>query len=270
MHSERIDERLYSVARGDGSVEAWCTVRLPFEPKGWLRDYRSELQSALRSTDAAPAGVLYAEYSAPDAAYADLENVLLYNVGSGCYSHLAHRGIVCRRLPSADHLHHVRYASVEPTEITMPRGPTLATAQLAAMPSGNTPAHWWAAFRERLQTPGGTPHAGEFGVRAEVGSAWRRTLAPSVKTMLDGLVAALHVHDGSERDHVSVALSEVGEGEVLWELLNDPAIAIFGQRRLVRSHGSKIAWNPADERCGYIEVLRGSGKDAVTVAIFAL
>lgn len=177
--------------------------------------------------------------AAPDVAHADLENVLLYNLGSGCYSHLAHQGIVCRRRPGTDHLHHVRYASVEPTEVTMTAGLTLATAQLDALPSGNTPSHWWAALRGRLRTTGDTPYAGEFGVRAELGSAWRRTLAPSVKPMLDGLVAALHVHDGSERDRATAALCEVGAGDARWELLNDPAGVALGRRRLVRSHRSK-------------------------------
>jgi len=264
-----MEQRPYSVTRGDGSVDAWSTVRLPFEPKGWLLDYRSELQNALRSTKATPTSVLYAEYSAPDAAFADLENVLLYNVGSGSYSHLAHRGIICRRRPTADHLHHVTYASIESTDVDVATGPVLATTRLADAPSGST-AHWWAAFRNQLHTDGNTLYHGEFGVRAEVGSAWRRSLAPSVKALLDGLIAALHVHDGSERDHVTAALSDVGDGGLLWELLNDPALAIFGPRRLVRPHGPRIAWNPADERCGYIEVIRGRKKDALTVTIVAL
>ncbi|MDZ5621621.1 hypothetical protein [Nocardioides bizhenqiangii] len=265
-----MEQRLYSVTHGDGRVQAWSSVRLPFEPKGWLRDYRSELQGALRATRATATSVLYAEYAAPDAAFADLENVLLYNVGSGCYSHLARRGIICRRMPSGDHLHHVTYASIESTDVIAPTGPVLAAARLVDTPSGGTPAHWWAAFRQHLHVPGRAPYVGVFGVRAEVGLAWRRTLAPSVKALLDGLVSALHVHDGSEHDHVTTALSEVGDGELLWALLNDPAIAIFGQRRLVRPHGPKIAWNPADERCGYIEVVRGTKDDPVTVTIVAL
>ncbi len=85
LHSELVEHHPYSVTRADERVDAWSAVRLPFEPKGWLRDYRSELQSALRSMKATSTSVLYAEYAAPDAAFADLENVLLYNVGSGCY-----------------------------------------------------------------------------------------------------------------------------------------------------------------------------------------
>lgn len=270
LHSERMEQRLYSVTHDGGRVHAWSTVRLPFEPKGWLRDYRSELQGAIRSMRARPTSVLYAEYAAPAASFADLENVLLYNIGSGCYSHLARRGIICRRIPSGDHLHHVTYASIESTDVLAPTGRVLATTRLAEIPTDGSPAQWWAAFRHHLQVRGRAPHEGDFAVRAEVGLAWQRGLAPAVKALLDGLISALHVHDGSDHDHVAAALSDVGDGELLWELLNDPAIAILGRRRLVRRHGPNIAWNPADERCGYIEVVRGTEEEALTAAIVAL
>lgn len=260
----------YSVTRTDGRVDAWSAVRLPFEPKGWLREYRSELQSALRSMKAPSTSVLYAEYAAPDASFADLENVLLYNVGSGCYSHLARRGLVCRRTPSVDHLHHVTYASIEPTDVTTPHGPVLANGRLADTPPGDTPAYWWAAFRRAVETRVNLPIDGEFGVLAEVGSTWRRSLAPSIKAPLDGLIAALHVHDGSQVEHVTAALNDIGDGALLWDMLNDPGTAIFGRRRLVCPHGQGIAWNPADERCGYFAFVRGTGQDAITFAIVAL
>ena len=270
LQSERVDDHSYSVTRADRRVDGWSTTRLPYEPKGWLRDYRSELQSALRSMQASSTSVLYAEYAAPDPAFADLENVLLYNIGSGCYSHLARNGLVCRRTSSADHLHHVTYASIESADVTPPTGRILATSRLPDPPLAGTPAHWWLAFRRHLHTTANTPYDGEFGILAEVGSAWRRSLAPSVKAVLDGLIAALHVHDGSQCGHVTAALRDVGDGEHLWELLNDPGIAILGRRRLVRPHGLKIAWNPADERCSHFAFLRGPQQSALTVTIVAM
>lgn len=270
LHAERMEQPLYDVASGDQRVEAWSSTRLPFEPKGWLRDYRNDLQTALRSMKATSTSVLYAAYATPDDGFADLENVLLYNVGSGCYAHLARRGIICRRTRSTDGLHHVQYISTEPTGVTVPTGQVLATAQLADMPSGSTPAHWWASFRNNLEPLVRTPYEGEFAIKAEVGSAWQRDLPPSVKALLDGLIAALHVHDGSGYDHVVAALSDIGDGGRLWALLNDPEIAIFGPRRLVRPHGPRIAWNPADERCGYFELVRVSRSGALTATILEL
>jgi hypothetical protein len=265
-----MEQRLYSVRYDDTHVEAWSRKRLPFEPKGWLHDYRRELQTALRSMTATPTSVLYAEYGTPGEGLADLENVLLYNLGSGCYAHLAELGIVCRRTPSFDGLHRLRYTTMEPADVTIPSGKILAAAQLVEMPSGGTPAHWWAAFSEHLEVRDDMLYEGEFAIRAAVGSAWKRSLAPSVKSFLDGLIAALHVHDGSGREHLTAALNDIGEGDRLWELLNDPAKALFGRRRLARPHGQRIAWNPADERCGYFEVVRGTLPGALTVTVLDL
>lgn len=270
LHADYMQQPSYFVAGTDKRVEAWSEARLPFEPKGWLHDYRNELQGALRSMTATSTSILYGEYATPDEEFADLENVLLYNLGSGCYAHLARRGIVCRRTSSTDNLHHLRYTSTEPTAVIASTGQVLATAQVTDTPTRSTPAHWWAAFRKHLETPAGTLYEGEFGIKADVGLAWSRELAPSVKALLDGLIAALHVHDGSERDHVTAALSDVGQAEPVWALLNDPEHAVLGRRRLVRPHGPRIAWNPADERCGYFELIRGTQREAVTVTISAL
>ena len=162
---------------------------------------------------------------------------------------------------------------MEPSDVAAPTGQVLAAARHAEVPGGSTAAQWWSAFREQLkmQGPAGALHEGEFGIRAEFGSVWsHRELAPAIKSLLDGFIAALHVHDGSGRDHVTAALNAVGDGECLWNLLNESEIAILGRRRLVRPHESKLAWNPANERCGFFEVTRTTQHDALTVTIYAL
>jgi len=262
--------RLYAVVGDESRVEAWSTVRLPFEPKGWLREYRSELQNALRSMRATAGSLLYAEYAPPEPAFVDLENVLLYNIGSGCYSHLAREGVICRRTLSNDGLHHVSYVSTEETALLVPSGTIIARGQLTSMPIRNAPAHWWFSFRRQLEADGNRPFAGQFGVVADAGLAWRGGLAPSVKSLLDGLVAALHVHDGSHHERVVSALNDLGDGERLWGLLNNREIAVLGERRLARPHGDKIAWNPADERCGHFALVRRDRAGALAVAVVAL
>lgn len=73
----------YEVSASREVVAAWSTRRLFFEPKGWQRDFRDDLRAALRGLTALSGSVLLAEYYAPDAEFADVENVLLYNVSSG-------------------------------------------------------------------------------------------------------------------------------------------------------------------------------------------
>jgi hypothetical protein len=69
----RMEQSPFLVTIDDQRVGAWSSVRLPFEPKGWVRDYRRQLQRALRSLAPSPTSVLYAEYGAPDGGFADLE-----------------------------------------------------------------------------------------------------------------------------------------------------------------------------------------------------
>lgn len=75
---------------GDRTVVAWSTRRLPFEPAGWLLEFRRTLRAAVTALEA-PAGTpLTAIYASADRSPCDVENVLVYNVGcairrpSGC------------------------------------------------------------------------------------------------------------------------------------------------------------------------------------------
>jgi hypothetical protein len=88
-----VRERPFAVIGDESGVDAWSTARLPSEPKGWLLELRNELRRSLRAMRATTSNVLYGEYAAPEPAFVDLENVLLYNVGSGCYSHLTTKGL---------------------------------------------------------------------------------------------------------------------------------------------------------------------------------
>ena len=44
---------------------ARSSLRLPFEPTGWLRDFRAELAAACRTLDAQPHDTLHAVYTSP-------------------------------------------------------------------------------------------------------------------------------------------------------------------------------------------------------------
>jgi hypothetical protein len=122
----------------------WSEVRLPFEPRGWQLHMRDELRLALRAL--APVGrpTLAARYDAPDDTFADLENVLLYNVGMAVFAPLIIGGLTCQRGRSRDGYHHVEYRLVAQS----PPPGEVPYAQIHAdlgtrLPS--TAGQWWAA-----------------------------------------------------------------------------------------------------------------------------
>jgi len=147
----------------------------------------------------------------------------------------------------------------------------LARVSLAESIRENTPLAWWAALRDRVQVEAREIHRGQFAIDVQLGKAYRGAgIASVIKPLLDGLVSALHSHDGSSHEVIAASLGDVGDAERLWRLLNDPAGAILGRRRLVRPHGSRTAWNPADELCGAFRVTRGNRQDVLTAVVAAM
>lgn len=266
-----MENRAFSIESFEREVRASSTFRLAFEPKGEQLQYRSQMRDALRTLRPSPYGVLEAEYATPDAAFADLENVLLYNLGSGCYSHLTtNNGLVCRRVRSEDDRHRVRYTVTDSPDCSSFEGDVVAHARLESDVPPYDPTSWWAALRPNRQVHSLEQFIGEFAITVEVGTQWNvRSAVSCLKPLLDGFVSSLHSHDGSDEHHVRRALLPVGPPGELWESLNSPDGSPLGQRRLVRPHKERIAWNPADERCSAFRVMATDHDDALTVVLTA-
>lgn len=258
----------FGVELAKDSVRAWNTTRLSFEPKGEQLVYRAQLRQALLDLKPSDSALLCAEYATPDSDFADLENVLLYNLGWRYYRHLAANGLVCRRIVSGDRLHHVVYHLRRPSSDAPFKGSAIARAVASkpAYPEG--PAGWWAAFRPAIHVLKAAQPVDEFTVTAEIGTGWNVSRAvSSLKPMLDGLISALHAHDGSNKDHIVRNLEHLSDPYEVWEALNNDDTAVLGQRRLVRPHGKGIAWNPADERCSAFRVVPGQRHEDVTITV---
>ena len=121
---------------GRREVELWSTRRLPFEPKGEALAMRQDLRAALRRLDAARGEVLHAVYASAEDGFADVENVLLYNVGASALARAGRAGVRFERsravpAPVGTSLaarHHHRYALRPPSAGSdcWRRGATLA------------------------------------------------------------------------------------------------------------------------------------------------
>jgi hypothetical protein len=241
----------YQVTVSDGSVEAWSRARLAFEPRGWQVDFRRDLRAALRQLPVGQGHGLSAKYLAAAPAAADLENVLLYNIGMASFGPLIAGGITCLRHRSTDSRHHVRYQVTR--AVPDPGGRQILgmiTADLgSALP--RSAGQWWAALRPH--TSAAFRRALGAAVTADVvltGPALTGVrLANLIKPMLDGLIACFHAHDGGNADGLRAGLAGLGPAPAVWELLTDPSTAVLGVRPLVRPYRDGIAWNPADDLC---------------------
>jgi hypothetical protein len=236
-------------------VDATSRLRLPYEPRGWLLDFRRDLGAACGSLHAKPGEVLHAVYSSPDRSLVDIENALTYNLGNSAIRAAAVHGFVLERA-YAGTAHHYRYALVPSTAAWTHWRPAthLATMDLDAPRAlfTDSKASWWwlAARRGRIITHATSSEALSLRITVAPPVGWRSSLVELVKTLGDGLVSALHVHTGP-LDPVLNRAAVVEPGLTAAEFeshLTDPTPAALGGVNLVVPRASGLQWLPGDER----------------------
>ncbi|MFT4299862.1 MAG: hypothetical protein QM597_09535 [Aeromicrobium sp.] len=233
-------------------MSAWSVRRLAFEPKDWQIRFRHRLREALAGLQATPGSVLQATYAAPDDAFVDVENVLVYNVGTGCFRHVTGDGITLRRTRSADHRHGLRYEMVPATALRA-GGPS-AVRFAAEVADVRDLAAVWRAVRQATPVPPDTRIEGRFRLALTLTdrSAQPATaLSTVMKPLLDGVLSAFSVHTGEDTPAVAERLAlrlGVRPGQIAAELAR-PGWGVLGGREVVRPYRHHVQWNPADDRC---------------------
>jgi hypothetical protein len=216
-----------------------------------MSEYRAQLRAAVAALESPPGCGLVAIYDSPDESFADIENVLLCNVGPGHFANVARLGVLIRRGQSCDEFHRVHY-SVGDLADPDPAATRILARVTVGLAGDSTPRNagdWWARFRPTVGSAA-VPHIGSFVVDIDVLGHWSgSTLMNAVKPMLDGLISALHSHDGDVSDELVERLARHRIGDTnIREKLVDPRRAVLGTRVLVRAGRTCVVWNPADDR----------------------
>lgn len=254
-------------------------MRLPFEPKGWLVDLRAELAAAARALHAADGELLDAVVAAPAGpSNWDVENVLFYNVGTGCFAAAAVHGVRFARadqwptpptaLSAAVAAYH-RYELRSPaTAVDLDAGPLVASWHDVQMPAAMTATSVWAAMATAPVTLNGDGLAGQrYALRFVLRGPARlaRSTVALLKPIVDGVVASFHQHDGTKLDDLAARVDAVLAGTVdARPLLMHDSRAVLGRRRLLWPRAQGVQWNPADDLCVVGELLFEPGETATT------
>ena len=270
---------LKSETGGKDVAEAWSVKRLPFEPRGWLKQLRADLREALMAFACTPDEVLHATYVSSDKELCDTENVLFYNVGSGSFSKAALNGLRFERVfadpppppvPFGDRPAHYQRYSLENTQAGFAHWDQQGTlAQWEAvkcqpLTSTTKPAAVWYEMKcgstEIANIP--TEPVRRFGLSLTVGfppklQGGTLNAAGLIKPAFDGIVSSFHSHDGADLEEVGKRIARqlgVDSREVTDHLMAREA-AILSRRQLVHLRGEGIQWNPADDLCVAGELL---------------
>jgi hypothetical protein len=263
----------YALRQGPGLVEVWSEETMPFEPKGWRLQMRGDVRAALRATAGAATGALRAVYWS-ERPRGDIENLLLYNVGTTCFGRLCPRRLVFeRRLappPSPPTplagcpAHYYRYSvDAEDGNTDWRPGAPLAMWDRVICPvvrsEGSADAVWWAMKHAAIlgEPAGGPP--GTFGLRLDITHPGGRpvNLAGVAKPLFDGVSSALHAYDGADLDDVSARLAARmdREPQAVRSALAVGRGTVLGPRMVLHTWGRTVQWNPADDLCMVGEIV---------------
>lgn len=270
MNNSTVNQNLppYHLRQTHNRVEAWSIKRLPFEPTGWLKDFRHSLRIAVGQLRTEHCQLLHTIYASPVRELCDTENILLYNVGSSYFIEAARYGLRFERAfqinmpcphPLATpplHYHDYSIASSDSRFQHWNKGETLASwsFQSNAQAIKRCASVWHAMKTGKIITLAGHPSPpSQYGLhlQLDVPCGTRVRLAEIVKPLFDGVISALHYHDGTDEDELShrVAAS-VGAGpQDVSALLQAKTATILGRRKLLHRFRDNVQWNPQDDSC---------------------
>lgn len=263
----------WSVERDGDSVFATIPEPLRYasdtRPE-WMTHCASAIRDELRLLEIREGTLLEATLTGEPPHGADLENVLLYNVGVP-QAHV-HAGVRLRRLAAGGAgvvQHYRRVPIAEADREHEEAGPVLITMRVPVTDSHEletAKSVWLAARRVAVGVaPGASlaPPAIDLRIRVSTGSARSRGSIELVKKLLDGACAALHVYAGPNLEEVTRRLgNELGEDPgTLRDLLSSERGALLGPLDFLWLRGEGLQVSPADDRICAAEVSFAQGPE---------
>jgi hypothetical protein len=263
-----------SPANNNNIVELWSLKRLPFEPKGWLYDMRESLRTSIGQLVVTNNSILAATYTSSIEELCDVENILLYNVGTGIFKSTCQNGFILERsfaspiLPASDsasYPHYQRYEIV-PSQYQprhWPKHGVLASWDNIVLPklsSSIKPHTFWHLLKNNpVSVFSDEIYEGYFGIELDLSIPSNHTFNPAaiIKPLLDGIISAFHSYQGNNLDEVSrrLALNLAVKSDYVSARLQDTRFAILGSRCLLHPFQNNVQWNPADDKCVVIKLL---------------
>lgn len=259
----------------NNAVKLWSTRRLPFEPKGWLYEMRHDLKRALKQLKTKKNLMLYASFYSNQEEFFDVENVLLYNVGSSSFSHLCNKGLIFESvllnppvLNIDDHEINIDYYHQYVTLEDKPQSCYWNMEKRVAKwhdvscqkISSDMKPHqvWYDMKKGAVEIDNKCRISPFYGIKVEIKAPinTKINLAAVVKPLLDGIICSFHCHNGEQIDEVvNRLLNKVDENpEVLKAMLLDNNV-VLGKNRLIYPYRNYVKWNPDDHKFVYAEIL---------------
>lgn len=268
-------------AQGSPAVEAWSRDYIRFDHRPpWQQRLRNEIRSGCQELRSSTGQVLHAKIHGVKRANTDVENLLIYNIGTSAFNNAGRNGVRFEHgdaVPAApsgtsDYAFYYRYAltpSMDRTTFANWREERQLASfdwvDLGKFAGERKLAQVWLALARGNTMPlfPAIEHGAAYAVRVEVRPPLGKepTLASLVKGIFDGVICAFQAHtDETVLPTVAKRLAECfsATSEEIVRLLLDQSRAVLGtESRLVAPYRSGVKWYPADHLCVAGELLTG-------------
>jgi len=234
---------------------------ISFEPTSpAMLHARAGLRSLLAGLSAQPGELLHGVVEGPAVAGTDLDNALLYNIG-GSVNAAARYGVALERRTGTSPTRY-RYRLTRDADAPALDGTPLV--ELDHVPLGRPPRAWpdvWAPLRtsDRVHILASAP-VGDLGLFLRLGAPRFAggANAQFVKTVVDGVMTALHAHgDPTSADAVAERLAvnvPLPGDDIAGLLLDDDRAALGFCHRLVVLRGQGVQCQPQDGRVAALRI----------------
>lgn len=258
---------MFEIETTPKSVEFWSETRLPLSPVGQLAQGRLLLRQALASLEPGRDARLLAEFTTETTDFFDVENVLLYNVGTGAFKacsvngvHVLRSKVASPAAPSGKHYANFHRYSLEDVE-PLPTAEPALSFELPKLVSDSKPHQVWWQVKSAKVGPTADRLDGEFFMTVQLPCLPNQNISALIKPVLDGIICALHSAAGIEPEAISRLSAKIGAAPALVaQHLNSPVLPILQPRKVVTTYRNFVKWDPADELCTEFVVERCSNE----------
>ena len=238
---------------------------------------KEDISKALRTMSSSDKKELYASYTTVDNKFCDVENILLYNIGSGAFTNICVSAFCIERgygnVPNPQMPHQYKYELVDTADFVIHRplkpfaewkGNVLSANDIKV--SNLKASFFWNYIKKSDVKVFDNEYTDneKYGIEISIEAPHIINLTSIIKPLLDGVICAFHQQDEkifmTDKTLLKRLSNEIGEKNSIKEYLLDNKFNIFGKCDLVKSYRNGIKWNPADHLCDAIKLRTSPGK----------
>lgn len=256
----------YIVYGNETFVEIWSNHLLPFEPTGWFKEFRTEIQNKIKLLKSTSNKSLYSKFVSSKRDKVDLDNILFYNVAYSAFSHLFLDSIVMERsylqpkpAPDGNNYDYYQYYSTEKLEFEYKRKKTLgifSSLPITDFSSETKVDKIWCSIKKGKIMHYEKNHTHSFGIDISITSPNLKLVSEvGMKRIIDASIASFQAHIGDDPEMFARLAQNltINQNEAK-QLLCDESHAVLGKGDLLASYRNGIKWNPNDDLAVFISL----------------